>query len=102
MDASIDQRSDLLERITGTEIYSRLSLAAHRRNRMETERLREMEQQLQSLRLFSEEETELLRQQLRNNQETAQTLGRKNSACFCNPGPGIHARSGRRAPPNRS
>ncbi|MBK8653559.1 MAG: AAA family ATPase [Haliscomenobacter sp.] len=82
LDASIDQRSDLLERITGTEIYSRLSLAAHRRNRMETERLREMEQQLQSLRLFSEEETELLRQQLRNNQETAQTLGEEKQRLF--------------------
>ena len=82
LDASVDQRSDLLERITGTEIYSRLSLAAHRRNRMETERLREMEQQLQSLRLFSEEETELLRQQLRNNQETAQTLGEEKQRLF--------------------
>lgn len=82
LDASIDQRSDLLERITGTEIYSRLSLAAHRRNRMETELLREMEQNLQSLRLFTEEETESLQQGLRTNQETALTLGEEKQRLF--------------------
>ncbi|MBK6948678.1 MAG: AAA family ATPase [Haliscomenobacter sp.] len=82
LDARDDQRSDLLERITGTEIYSRLSLAAYRRNRMEGDLLKEMEQNLQSLRLFTEEETEFLQQQLKTNQETALTLGADKQRLF--------------------
>ncbi len=74
LDARDDQRSDLLERITGTEIYSKLSLAAHRRNRMEGELLREMEQNLHSMKLLTAEETDSLLLQLKTNQETALEL----------------------------
>lgn len=44
--ASAKERAELLERITGTEIYGRLSIAAHERARAETEALKLAEQRL--------------------------------------------------------
>jgi len=44
--ASPKERAELLERITGTEIYSRLSRAAHDRAKQEAEQLRIVEQRL--------------------------------------------------------
>ena len=60
-------RGELLERITGTEIYSRLSIAAHRRASQEEERLRSLERELAGTRLLSVEE----RQALANQQNAA-------------------------------
>ena len=44
--ANAKERAELLERITGTEIYGRLSVAAHERERAEREQLRLVEQRL--------------------------------------------------------
>ena len=49
------QRSELLERITGTEIYSQLSIAAHRRASEEKLRLTSLEQQLGHLQPLNEQ-----------------------------------------------
>ena len=54
--ANEKERSDLLERITGTGIYSRLSQAAHLRHKTEKEKLAAFQQQKESLRLIDKEE----------------------------------------------
>lgn len=51
------ERSELLERITGTEVYSDLSKAAHRRSKLEAERLLFVRRELETLRLMAPEET---------------------------------------------
>ncbi len=52
--ASSNQRSDLLENITGTDIYSRLSVAAYQRALEERARLSELELRLEELTLMDE------------------------------------------------
>jgi exonuclease SbcC len=58
------ERSELLERITGTEIYSELSRAAFERHKLEEHRAQELERQRQALRLSTLEEVALWRQEL--------------------------------------
>ncbi len=50
------ERSDLLERITGTEMYSEISKAAFQRFREEEKTLEDLRQRQMSLRIFSKEE----------------------------------------------
>jgi exonuclease SbcC len=50
------ERSDLLERITGREIYTRLSKAAFERNKLEQEQLDQLNHQLTGLNMLSVEE----------------------------------------------
>ncbi|MEO0340479.1 MAG: AAA family ATPase, partial [Bacteroidota bacterium] len=57
------ERSDLLERITGTEIYSQISEAAYRRNRLEREELDHLDLQIKAMALLTQEEMEALEQQ---------------------------------------
>lgn len=54
--AGEQERSELLERITGTEVYSELSKAAFQRKKTAEEGLRQIRLELDSLRLLSEEE----------------------------------------------
>ena len=49
------ERSELLERITGTEIYSTLSIAAYDRFREENQKLEALQEQLKQLDFFQEE-----------------------------------------------
>ncbi len=53
--ANEKDRSDLLERITGTDIYSRLSKAAFERHKEELGKLEDLKKELESLRLLDEE-----------------------------------------------
>lgn len=54
------ERSDLLERITGSEIYSQLSAAAFQKHKEELEKLQELERKRAHLEILSEEEKGLL------------------------------------------
>lgn len=54
--ANEKERSDLLERITGTEIYSQLSQAAFLKHKEEKEKLEVLQQQQASLRLLDKED----------------------------------------------
>ncbi|MEO0777510.1 MAG: AAA family ATPase [Bacteroidota bacterium] len=78
--ANEKERSDLLERITGTEIYSQLSQGAYRRHKLEREVLEQLRQQRESLRLLDPEaiaERQNLRNQHRQeSQELEQSLQR--------------------------
>lgn len=52
--ARAQERAELLERITGTQLYGELSIAAHRRARDEEDALRELEQGLAALEPLDE------------------------------------------------
>ncbi len=76
--APAKERSELLERITGTEIYSQLSVAALERYRIEQQSLEDLRKQRESLKLFSKEELKekktLLKQKEKENKETKKAL----------------------------
>jgi exonuclease SbcC len=59
------ERSDLLERITGTEIYSRLSVAAYQKYREEENKLKELNSVFESLKVLDEEELKALDKHLK-------------------------------------
>ena len=56
LQASSDERAPILEQITGTEIYSQISLRVHERRREEQIKLQSLEDQLSSIKLLSYEE----------------------------------------------
>lgn len=58
------ERSDLLERITGTEVYSQLSRAAFERHKLEKRQLEQLEQEIGMLELMDEEAENALREEL--------------------------------------
>lgn len=70
--ASERDRSDLLERITGTEVYTRISIAAYERHKLEQQRLAGLEQQLEALEVLSEEAAAALKQELREKKAAAE------------------------------
>jgi DNA repair protein SbcC/Rad50 len=76
--AGHSERSELLERITGSEIYSVLSKAAQERHRLEKEKLNDLRTQQASLKVFSKEELKErkaeLKQKEKENQETRKSL----------------------------
>jgi exonuclease SbcC len=61
--AKPQERSDLLERITGLDIYSQISKAAFERHKAEETALRELSIKKESLKLLSLEEKEALREE---------------------------------------
>lgn len=70
------QRSDLLERITGTGIYSEISKAAYRRAEDEKRTLGSLAQRLAGVNLLSEEDRAALEQQLIAQQQRHQQVER--------------------------
>lgn len=60
------ERSDLLERITGTEIYSQLSIAAFQRFRAESAELDKLKIELESLKVLDEEDLKTLTSEQKN------------------------------------
>lgn len=62
--ASMDERSALLERMTGTEHYSRLSVAAYERAKTERQQLAVLEEKIGDQPQFSQEDRENLQWQL--------------------------------------
>lgn len=70
--AGEQERSDLLERITGTEIYSELSKAAHLRVKIEAERLQQLRMELDSLRLLDDEARQALEHEIQSLQQNLQ------------------------------
>jgi exonuclease SbcC len=74
--ADASERAELLERMTGTEIYSRVSIAAHERNKKEQEELGRMEAGLAAISRLSEEERAAVEGALAN-EEAARTHAEK-------------------------
>lgn len=68
------ERSELLERITGTEVYSELGKAAHERHNLEKAKLSELVTKRESLQVFSKEEIAERKAVLKENQTVASDL----------------------------
>lgn len=73
LQAPPDARSPILEQITGTEIYSQISIKVHERQRAEREKLELLSAQLKGIQVLSEEEEAAQQAILREKQigETA-------------------------------
>ena len=63
LNASPDERSPLLEQITGTEVYSRISVAVHQRRRDEQDKLKMLEAEGSGIALLPDEEMATLRKE---------------------------------------
>lgn len=61
------ERSDLLERITGTEIYSEISEAAYNRNKIEQEKLEKLVEKREALDVLDRDELKAITTQLKDN-----------------------------------
>ena len=70
--ASGDERAELLEKMTGTDLYSRLSRAAHERSAQEKAELARLEAELGAVRLLGEEELAALQAGLASGQAELQ------------------------------
>jgi exonuclease SbcC len=71
------ERSDLLERITGTEIYSRLSQAAFARHKLANDTVAKLREDLTRLELLSPAEEEVLREAVEQLEAEEQQLSRR-------------------------
>jgi exonuclease SbcC len=84
LQAAGDERAPILEQITGTEIYSRISIAVHERRSLERQKLQVLEQELAGLQPLTPEDERQLVDALRERteQETEQTgqIGRYGQA----------------------
>jgi exonuclease SbcC len=67
--APAKERSELLERITGTEIYSRLSVASLQRLREEEQKDKDLITRLDTLKVLTKEEVITIKSDLKNLQE---------------------------------
>lgn len=78
------ERSDLLERITGAEIYSRLSIAAFERHKLESQKLTDLKRSLESLSILSEEDTAVLEKELEAKTKESEQLRQLQEAVRIN------------------
>ena len=72
--ANDDKRSDILEKLTGTEIYTQLSKQIYEINREKQQELQLIETQISNTQLLTEEELELLRKNLTTDEEALTQL----------------------------
>jgi exonuclease SbcC len=75
-----DERSELLERMTGTEIYSTLSMRAHAKAKAVDDLLRQLELQLGAVQTLGEDERAALRQRAADLQGQANDLAARLEA----------------------
>lgn len=80
-----DERSPILEKITGTQIYSEISQKAHERNNQEKNNLEILSQQLSGIKLLSHDEITSIKQQIsdfnNNNQNLSNNKKRLETQC---------------------
>ncbi len=79
LDSDERERSELLEKITGTEVYSQLSKAAYERHKQERDQLDRIKFEMETLKILSEEELKTLEQDLKNIQEEVKNLKSKKT-----------------------
>ncbi|MHB8908029.1 MAG: AAA family ATPase [Syntrophales bacterium] len=68
LQASPSERSPILEQITGTEIYSRISVQVHERRAAELEKIELLQTELKGIRILGEEEERELQNRLKEKQ----------------------------------
>jgi exonuclease SbcC len=74
LSAQPKDRSDLLERITGTAVYSELSIAAHQKNKEEKIKLEKLKDLKESMKVLSKEEIEELQSVLDKTEDFVKVL----------------------------
>ncbi|GJH41450.1 nuclease SbcCD subunit C [Capnocytophaga sp. HP1101] len=72
--ANDDKRSDILEKLTGTEIYTRISKQVYELNKQHKNELQLLEKQLENIVFLTEEERTALTEQLTADEERLKTL----------------------------
>ena len=72
--ADIEQKSRILEQITGTEIYSRISIQTHERMKEEREQLNILRAEIAGIALLSEEQKQAIEQTLTTQLQQQNTL----------------------------
>jgi exonuclease SbcC len=77
LQAAPDERAPILEEITGTDVYSRISVRVHERRSAEQERLRQLDARLQAVELLAPEEEAELRRQLGEEEAAVAELERQ-------------------------
>lgn len=81
LNASADERSPLLEQITGTEIYSKISVKVHERKRDEQAKLNELRARGEGVELLPEEEINELRGEKEALIQRGESLQKDISQC---------------------
>lgn len=74
LQADPDARAPILEQITGTEIYSRISIGVHERNRKEREQLNLLQAEIAGITLLSSEQESELQNRLDAQQKQADEI----------------------------
>ncbi len=74
LQADPDERAPILEQITGTEIYSRISIGVHERNRKEREQLNLLQAEIAGITLLSSEQENELKHRLDAQQKQADEM----------------------------
>jgi DNA repair protein SbcC/Rad50 len=87
LSASPDKRAPILEQITGTEIYSNISIKVHERSREESEKLDLLQAELQGVKILTDEEetriqTGLQEKQSRENGMTEMLNGLRRALAW--------------------
>ncbi|MEI8173413.1 MAG: AAA family ATPase [Deltaproteobacteria bacterium] len=77
LQASPDKRAPILEQITGTEIYSRISVKVHERRTEENNRLEMLQAELKGIQVLSEDEERNLGTSLQDNQARESVIAGK-------------------------
>jgi exonuclease SbcC len=75
LDAKGDERAPILEQITGTEIYSRISQKVHQKKNEEQQKLELLEKEIDAVSLLSDEELKALQQELEDKNVLAKKEG---------------------------
>ncbi len=77
--ADVEQKSKILEQITGTEIYSRISIGVHERRRDEQEKLKLLQAEISGISILEPEQEQDIEQALIIKQKEEQDLTAKSA-----------------------
>ncbi|MBA3035665.1 MAG: AAA family ATPase [Desulfobacterium sp.] len=84
LQAAPDERAPILEQITGTEIYSRISIRVHERRSEERNKLETLQAELKGMQLLNEEDEKQLKSDLEhkilNENNVSQQITQNNQA----------------------
>jgi len=77
LQADANERAPILEQITGTEIYSSISMRVHERQRDEQDKLALLQERIAGITIFTPEDEELLQEELKIKEKETQQLAKR-------------------------
>ena len=83
LQADPNERAPILEQITGTEIYSQISINVHERRRAENEKLDHLKAETKGIAILNEEDEILIKQQLKESQKVEAEITKKKTEIDC-------------------